>query len=50
MRAAGRKTPVPRFLHMAGDTPEKIPVEALRDTAVFAARVLWRVAAGDMLG
>ncbi len=42
--------PVQRFLHMAGDTPEKIPVEAVRDTAVFAARVLWRVAAGDMLG
>jgi Iap family predicted aminopeptidase len=36
--------PVQHFMHMAGDTPEKISLEGLRDTAVFAARVLLRLA------
>lgn len=34
----------PRFAHMAGDTPEKIPLEMLADSAALAARIVLHLA------
>jgi Zn-dependent M28 family amino/carboxypeptidase len=39
--------PIQHFAHMAADTADKVPVNALAETASFGARVLLRIANDD---
>lgn len=43
----GFSAPVQHFEHTAADTPEKISLSDLRDSAAFAARILLRAASDD---
>ena len=46
--AGGRfAAPVQHFVHMAADTPEKIPISDLAGAAAFAARIMLRASSDD---